>query len=170
MAKPINIKEHNNAFLKFAFFFIVTLGMGIGAIYYNFRIPQKELAILRVRAESYRLQQINQEKYKRSLSEIIDILDRSDSSFSKMMIEGDVKPKIEELRNVSVIEDSSATKQLHQTIIRMVNQFLRAKLSLYDLKDANKAIDDKQREINDLTRQLHTCSEQLKNQSAQYGN
>ena len=61
MLQPLNAREHNQAFLKFLFFLILTLIMVVSAVYINFEIPNKELSILRERSDNARNQAIAQE-------------------------------------------------------------------------------------------------------------
>ncbi len=161
MATPINSKEHNSAFVKFMLFFLVTLAMAAGALYYNFKIPNKELSILRVRSELLRNQQVSQEKYKRVLNDVIDMLDKTDSS-SKLMMESELSVKIDALRNVSGIEDSSAAKKLHTSILYLVNKYKEAKFRLFDLKNFEEEIRDKNGKIAKLREDVEYYKEKLR--------
>jgi hypothetical protein len=161
MSKPINNKEHNNAFIKFILFFLVTLAMAAGAIYYNFKIPNKELAILRVRSELLRNQQVSQEKYKRVLNDVIDMLEKTDSS-SKLMMESELSVKIDALRNVSGIEDSSAAKKLHQSVLYLVNKYKESKFRLFDLKNFEDEIREKNNKIAKLKEDMEYYKEKLR--------
>lgn len=149
MSKPVNSKEHNNAFTKFIIFFLVTLAMAVGAIYYNFKIHDKELSILRVRSELLRNQQISQEKYKRVLNEVVDLLDKTDSG-KALVIGSELTVKMDELKNIAAIEDSSASKKLHQSVLYLVQRYKDAKFRLSDLSGYEKELLNKDREITTL--------------------
>lgn len=162
MSKPINSKEHNAAFLKFVIFFLVTLAMAAGAIYYNFKLPNKELAILRVRSEMLRNQQVNQEKYKRALNEVIETLEKADSSGSKLMVDSELNLKIDALRNASGIEDSAASKKLHQSVLYLVNKYKEAKFRLFDLKGYEDEIREQKNKVTKLKEDLEYYKDKLR--------
>jgi vacuolar-type H+-ATPase subunit I/STV1 len=157
MAKPINIKEHNSAFTKFLLFFLVTLIMAVSAVYFNFKVPNKELAILRERSELLRNQQINQENYKRTLNEVIQVFNKLDSSTSKAMVESELSDKLNALRNAASIEDSTASQKLNQMVFGLVNEYRNAKFKLFDLKDFEQEIRKKNDKIQELSTDLDDC-------------
>jgi hypothetical protein len=157
MSKPVNIKEHNNAFIKFFLFFLVTLIMAVSAVYFNFKVPNKELSILRERSELLRNQQINQENYKRTLNEVMLVFNKLDSSSSKAMVESELTGKLEALRTAASIEDSSASQKLNQVVFGLVNEYRNAKFKLFDLKDFEQEIKKKNDKIQELGRDLDDC-------------
>jgi len=61
MPSVLNHKERNRAFLKFLFFFIISVWLIVGAIYFDMRIPYKENDVLREQVTRYRNQTIAQE-------------------------------------------------------------------------------------------------------------
>jgi Type VI secretion system, TssO len=161
MAKPINVQEHNNAFLKFLIFFLITLAMAVSAIYFNFKIPNKELSILRERSDVLRNQQISQEKYKRTLNEVIQVFNKLDSSSSKAMIESELTVKLDALRNAASIEDSTSAQKLNQMVFTLVNKYRDAKFSLYDLKGAEEEIAKRNNKIKELKTELEDCQNRV---------
>jgi Type VI secretion system, TssO len=168
MAKPINIKEHNSSFVKFLIFFLVTLIMAVSAVYFNFKVPNKELAILRERSELLRNQQINQEKYKRTLGEVMAVLSKLDSASSnKAMVVSELTPKIDALNAAASIDDSTASQKLNQMVFVLVKQCQNAKSDLYDLKDVDKAINDLKSENITLRTNLKDCQDNANFRRAQ---
>jgi Type VI secretion system, TssO len=168
MAKPINIKEHNSSFVKFLIFFLVTLIMAVSAVYFNFRVPNKELAILRERSELLRNQQINQEKYKRTLGEVMAVLSKLDSASSnKAMVVSELTPKIDALNAAASIDDSTSSQRLNKMIFVLVKEYQKAKSDLYDLNDVDKAINDLKSENNTLRTRLKDCQDDANFRRAQ---
>jgi hypothetical protein len=157
MSKPLNNRERNQAFIKFLIFFFVTLAMAVSAIYFNFQLPKKELAILRERSDLLRNQQINQENYKRALGDVMQVFNKLDSSSSKAMIESELRPKLDLLRNAVNIEDSTATQKLNMTIFSLVNKYSDAKFALFDLKDYEQEISKCKQKITELSSDLQDC-------------
>jgi predicted ATP-binding protein involved in virulence len=156
MQKPLNAKEHNQAFLTFLIFLIVTVAMVAGALFINFRVPAKELTILRERSDNFRNQSIGQESFKRSLNEFMAIMNRSDSS-SKAMIESEAKPKLDALRNATNIDDSASSVKLKMTVLTLANQYMNAKLKLADLNDYASEIARLKNKVSELSRDLDDC-------------
>jgi hypothetical protein len=158
MSKPLNSKEHNQAFVKFLIFFLITLVMAVSAVYFNFQVPKKELAILRERSDLFRNQQMNQENYKRTLSDVLQVFNKLDSSNSKAMVESELRPKLDVLRNAVNIEDSSNTaEKLNMTIFNLVNKYKDAKFTLFDLKDYEQEISKYKQKITELSGDLQDC-------------
>lgn len=157
MSKPLNIQEHNRAFTKFLIFFLVTLTLAVSAIYFNFQVPNKELAILRERSDVLRSQQINQENYKRTLNEVIQVFNKLDSTSSKAMIESELTVKLDALRTAASIEDSTASQKLNQMVFSLVNEYRKAKFSLFDLKGYEQEIKKKNDKIQELAKDLDDC-------------
>ncbi len=157
MAKPINIKEHNSAFTKFVVFLLVTLVMAVSAIYFNFQIPHKELAILRERSDVLRNQQINQEKYKRTLNDVMQVFNKLDSGNNKAMVESELTVKMDALRSAASIEDSTAVQKLNQMVFTLVNEYSKARFKLTDFKDYDAILKEKNDKINELRISVEDC-------------
>jgi Type VI secretion system, TssO len=150
MSKPLNLKEHNQAFTRFLVFFLVTLAIAAGALYFNFQTPQKELEILRERSDLLRNQNLAQENYKRTLNEVMQIMSKLDSVGGKsQMIDSELKPKIEALRNAN-IDDSSSAQRLNMTIFVLVNKYRDAKFDFMDSKSCVKDNEDLRKQIVNL--------------------
>lgn len=160
MQKPLNAKEHNQAFLTFLLFLIVTVAMVAGALFINFRVPVKELGILRERSDNFRNQTIAQENFKRSLNEFMAIMNSSDSS-SKAMIESEAKPKLDALRSATNIEDSTSSVKLKMSVLSMANQYMNAKLKLADLNDYAIEISRLKNKVSELSRDLDDCRNRI---------
>jgi hypothetical protein len=157
MQKPINLKEHNRAFVKFIIFFLATLAIAITAVYFNFQLPQKELSILRQRSHLLRTQQINQENYKRTLGEVMQVFNKLDSGTSKAMIESELTVKLDALRTSASIEDSTSSQKLNQMVFSLVNEYSKARFSLFNFKDAEAEINKLKADIKDKSDQLDDC-------------
>jgi uncharacterized protein YlxW (UPF0749 family) len=161
MAKPLNQKEHNQAFVKFFIFFLITLAMAVSALYFNFQVPKKELAILRERSDLLRNQQINQEKYKRQLSDVMKVFEKLDSSGSKAMIESELRPKLDLLNEAARIDDSTSVTKMNLVITTLVNKYKDAKFSLFDLKDFEQEIAKLKQKNNELDQDLRDCRDRV---------
>jgi hypothetical protein len=159
MLEPLNAKEHNQAFVKFLFFFVITLIMVVSAIFINFEIPSQELRILRERSDNYRNKLIAEENFKNILSEFMSIANRSDSS-SKAMIESEASPKLEALRGVEIDNGTTGIK-MNVAVYALANKYLAARSRLADLQDVDKEIARLKNKITELEGDLKACRDRV---------
>lgn len=159
MLQPLNAKEHNQSFLKFIFFFVVTVLMVVSAIFINFEIPGQELKILRERSDNYRNKLINEEKFKNTLSEFMAIANQSDSS-SKAMIESEASPKLEAMRGAE-IDNSTTSIKMNLAVYALANKYIAAKSRLADLRDVDEEIARLKKKIIELEADLKACRDRV---------
>lgn len=133
--------------------------MAVSAIYFNFQIPHKELTILRERSDVLRNQQINQEKYKRTLNDVMQVFNKLDSGSSKAMVESELTVKMDALRSAASIEDSTAVQKLNQMVFTLVSEYSKAKFKLFDFS----SYDEELRKRNETIQQLRATVEDYKN-------
>jgi hypothetical protein len=158
MAKPLNIKDHNASFIKFLIFFIITLAMAVWAIYFNFKLPGKELKMYKKDSDLLRIQRVNQEKYKNTLNEIMMTINSLDSNNnSKALVNSELNDKMDDLRRASNIDDSTASQRLNQVIFNMVNAYRNAKIKLDDCKNFDIELAKKEDKIEELRKDLADC-------------
>jgi len=156
MQKPLNAKEHNQAFAKFLFFLVLTLLMLSGALFINFEVPNRELKILRERSDNYRNHLLAQENLKKTVNDFVAVTNRSDSS-SKAMIESEARPKLDALRNALSLEDSASGTRTNLAILALANQYLNAKYKLADLRGFDDEIRRLKDKIAELQLDLENC-------------
>jgi hypothetical protein len=159
MLQPLNAREHNQAFVKFLFFFLVTVVMVVSAIFINFEIPAQELRILRERSDNYRNKQISEEKFKTTLSEFMAIANQSDSS-SKAMIESEAGPKLEAMRGAE-IDNSTTSIKMNMAVYALANKYIAAKSRLADLRDVDEEIARLKNKIIELEADLKACRDRV---------
>ena len=63
MEHVLNSKERNQAFVKFIFFFLVTTVLIVLAVYFDYKLPFKDNAVLREKLRTYEGQQYSQEQF-----------------------------------------------------------------------------------------------------------
>jgi hypothetical protein len=160
MAKPINLQEHNSAFFKFLVLFFVTVAMVSGAIYFDFQVPKKELSILRERSDLLRNQNLAQENFKRTLNDVVSVLNKLDSS-NKSMVESELRPKLDLLYNSAAIDDSTSSQKLNKVIFGLVNKFVESKFKISDMKNYETEMDRYKVRNAQLQQDLDNCRTQL---------
>lgn len=65
-----NAKERNYAFVIFLLSFIITVGIIIGAVYFNTLIPENENAILRKKIENFETQVYDQQQFIAAMEQV----------------------------------------------------------------------------------------------------
>jgi Type VI secretion system, TssO len=161
MAKPLNLKEHNRAFTQFLIFFLVTLAMAVSAIYFNFQMHKKELSILRDRSDLLHNQRMNQENYKKTLNDALQVIDRLDSGKNETMIRSELAPKLNILYNTVNIDDTTSAQRLNSIIYNLVNKYSDARFDLFELRDAAEELNRKEGKISELSKELQDCRERV---------
>lgn len=78
--EPINQKDINLTFLKFLAIFLVTVGLIMGAIYFDAFIPKKEMAKLKLVKNNYDTDKDYQKNFKVKLNEINQYFASMDSA------------------------------------------------------------------------------------------
>jgi hypothetical protein len=116
MQKPINTSERNSAFWKFFLFFVLTVAMVTTAVYFDFRLPHKENEILKAKAESMRLQNMEQEKITNSFIEAKKFIDSIDKPGVNIKYISDmVAQKLGDLNKLNV-GDSSIQGKMNRVV------------------------------------------------------
>lgn len=116
MQKPINTSERNSAFWKFFLFFVLTVAMVTTAVYFDFRLPHKENEILKGKAESMRLQNMEQEKITNSFIDTKKFIDSIDKPGVNIKYISDmVAQKLGDLNKLNV-GDSSIQGKMNRVV------------------------------------------------------
>jgi Type VI secretion system, TssO len=123
MQTPINTAERNSAFWKFLFFFVLTVAMIITAIFFNTKLPFAENKILQEKAESARNLALSQERFNKSIKEVLVLLDSMDKPQANLVIiKNEVESKLSKLNNI-YMGDMSAQAGLDKTIITLLGSY-----------------------------------------------
>mgnify|MGYP003672431991 FL=1 len=65
--KPKNTKDRRNSFLKFLLLFLLTTGTIITAIFFNFKVPAKENALLKEQSKMVKKEMDFQSKFSKEM-------------------------------------------------------------------------------------------------------
>ena len=139
--KPKNRKERTNSFLKFLAIFIVTVSMIVVAVYFNFKIPEKENKLLREQAKVIDKEMEYQSNFfaeMRILKEMIDSLDvpGQNMSYQNSLI----STQIVDLQKNIPPKGSSHVYDMHMAIIQLYVELQTATDKLHSLRDAEGTI------------------------------
>jgi Type VI secretion system, TssO len=123
MQKPINSSERSSAFWKFFVFFVMAVVMIIVAVYFNFRLPHKENEILKAKAESMRLQNMEQEKITNSFLDTKKFIDSIDKPGVNIKYISDmVAQKLGDLNKLQV-SDSSIQGKMNRVVTNVFFEY-----------------------------------------------
>ncbi|WP_346882947.1 type VI secretion system TssO [uncultured Algibacter sp.] len=139
--KPKNSKERRNSFLKFLLLFLVTVGIIITAVFFTYKVPNKENTLLKEQAKAIE-KEIEFQKgfYKETVSvkSMIDSLDvpGQNIDFQNSLI----SKKLAALQGKIPTKDSKINFDLYNNIINMYVELQVTKDKLRDLKGAESKI------------------------------
>lgn len=152
----LNKKERFSAFLLFMLMFIVTTGVLIFALFFDFKLPMKENEVLRSQNEAMIKQFNYQRKFSDEFKNIGKLLDSMQKTPERATyIEQTIGQKLGNLTNQ--IPDDTLSSKLYQRIILNVQDLVNSRKNLIQNADAKNTIDqliqenkDKQKRIDDL--------------------
>lgn len=161
MQQLLNAKERSKAFWKFLFFFLIAVLLIITALYFDFRVPEKENKILRRENTRYQTQIIAQERFVQSMDEakfILDSLEQPDANvaYLNQVLSG----KLRELTELQY-KDSSVYSRTNKTVLVVFLKLQDAQNKLVNLKDAPRQLADYKSRLDQTQRDLDQCRRDL---------
>ena len=161
MQKPINTSERNSAFWKFFLFFVLTVVMVTTAVYFDFRLPHKENEILKGKAESMRLQNMEQEKITNSFIEAKKLIDSIEKEGVNVKYISDmVAQKLGDLNKLN-IGDSSIQGKMNRVVTTVFFDYNALKGKTTNVVDAQNQVAELLSKNAALTRDLEQAKRDL---------
>lgn len=141
--KPKNSKERRISFLKFLASFIVTVFAILAAVYFNFKVPSDENALLRAEISLYEGEKEFQRSFFGEMKDLRGLIDSMDIegqniSFQKSLINN----KIVNLQKRIPPKDSTYLYDMHIDVTELYAELQLAKEKLFELRDAENMIDE----------------------------
>lgn len=155
--KPKNASERSKSFIKFLILYFATTATVVAAVYFNYRVPEKENQILREQTEiSIRDMDYQREFFEEmnSVIAMIDSLGPVNTSASGMQSQL-ISAKLGEMKTSLPVKDSTHLYEMHNSIIQILVKLQDSKKRLNDLSNADQR-------INTLTANLESCNDELK--------
>lgn len=150
MSQILNKDERQKAFLKFLLFFLVTIGLVAGAIYFDFRVPVEQNKMLLKANSAQNLADDSQHEFVARMETVARLLDTTN-------IEGLTSTQI----NEGINELRKREKNSNPLYERMNTVLIREFMAL----QAEKSITRKLSEENErLSKKLTDCKEDLENE------
>jgi hypothetical protein len=142
MSSVLNSKERNRAFLKFLFFFIISVWLIVGAVYFNMQVPYKENNVLREQVTRYRNQSIAQEKFVSSMDQAKVLIDSlKQPGVNSMYLNQQIAGKLRELTDLQY-KDSSMYSRMNKNVLDLYLRYQDATNKVVSMGDLPKQLDD----------------------------
>ncbi len=141
--KPKNSKERQIAFLKFLLLFLVTVLTIVFAIYFNYKVPNKENALLKDQVKSVEKEMEFQSNFSDEMTAIKSMIDSLDIpgqniSYQNSLIGG----KLAELQKKIPSKDSTYRYDMYTNIVNLYVELHETKGELLSLNDAKSTIEE----------------------------
>ena len=162
--KPKNSKERRNSFLKFLALFLVTVGMIMAAVFFTYRVPTKENALLREQSKVIDTAMEFQSGFFNEMEGVQKMIDSLDvpgqnTAFQKRLI----NDKLIELKNtIPTMDDDTHLYDMHMTIIDLYAELQMAKDKLHALRDAESMIEEYKDALETCRRDLKEAERELR--------
>ncbi len=152
----LNKKERYSAFMLFLGMFVLSAGILIFALFFNFKLPMKENEVLRNENEGMIKQFNYQQKFSDEFKNITKLLDSMQKTPERATyIEQSIGQKLGDLSKE--IPDDTLSSKLYERIIVNVQDLVNSKKNLIQYSDSKNTIEqltqenkDKQKRIDDL--------------------
>ncbi len=141
--KPKNTKERKSSFIKFLLLFILTTATIMAAVFFNFRVPQKENELLKERAKNVEREMRFQKGFANEVKVLQGMIDSLDLpgqnvSFLNELIGG----KLAEMQSSIPRKDSTYRYDMYTGIIETFSDLQETKKELKSLDNAKKRIEE----------------------------
>ncbi|MFD2726291.1 type VI secretion system TssO [Hyunsoonleella rubra] len=160
--KPKNSKERRASFLKFLLLFVVTVVAILFAVYFNFKVPVKENAVLKEQVRLAEKEMKFQNAFANDMKAIKNMIDSlSISGHDSPYHHRRIADKLAELTKTIPTSDSVYQHSMYTTIIDTYLGLQEAKKRLSNLKDAESKLEEYKEELEKSRRDLKETEDKL---------
>lgn len=157
----LNKQERTSAFLWFLLFFVVTVGLFVLAVFFNFQVPARENSELHRQLATFRREQAFQADFLQKLEKVKTNLDsinmpNQNASYMDQVIAQDLAA----MRS-SIPKDVVSHYSLYDNIIQQCLSLQQSKQQLRGLQNAQQNIAELKEKIAELNRQLDDTRREL---------
>lgn len=159
--RVLNKQERVSAFLWFLLFFIVTVGLFVLAIFFNFQVPSRENAELRKELSKFRQEVAFQGEFLQKLDRVRNNLDSINMpNQNANYIDQVIAQDLVNMRN-SIPKDVVTHYGLYANIIQNCLLLQQSKQQLRGLSNAQQSIAELKEKISDLNKELENARSEL---------
>ncbi len=155
--KPLNTEERKKSFTSFLLFFIITVLLIIGAVFFGMQVPFKQNERMKAQVARQQQEQAFAESFSQKMNVTAGLLDSLNKAGTQTtIIDGLISNNIKEM-NTSLLTDSGANTQLFQNMVQSLNQLQIAKKGLLASSGADQDAAKLQQELTQAKGELAQC-------------
>lgn len=141
--KPKNSKERRASFFKFLALFIVTITAILFAVFFNYKVPNKENSILKNQVKAIEKEMIFQDNFSNEMIAIRSMIDSLDAKGQNLSYQNSlISTKLVDLQKTIPTKDSTYKYDMYSNIVAVYADLQEAKDELSSLKDAKNTIEE----------------------------
>ena len=160
--KPKNSKERRSAFFKFLALFVITTLAILFAVYFNFKVPNKENALLKERVKSVEREMEFQNNFSEQMETIKGMIDSLDVPGLNIPYQNSqISAKLVDLQKTIPTKDSTYRYDMYSNIVAVYADLQQSEGELINLKDAENMIKEFKDAYEKCSRDLKTTEREL---------
>ncbi|WP_452226435.1 type VI secretion system transmembrane protein TssO [Lacinutrix cladophorae] len=160
--KPKNSKDRRASFFKFLALFAVTITAILFAVYFNFKVPNKENAILKNQVKSVEKEMVFQDGFSNEMKSIRNMIDSLGINGTNMAYQNNlISAKLVDLQKTIPTKDSTYRYDMYTNIITVYAELLEGKMQLHQLKDSKATIDEYKIALDKVKADFKQCERDL---------
>ncbi|WP_299888143.1 type VI secretion system transmembrane protein TssO [uncultured Lacinutrix sp.] len=141
--KPKNSKERRSAFFKFLALFVITMLAILFAVYFNFKVPNKENDLLKAQVKAVEKEMEFQKNFSEQMETIKGMIDSLDVPGQNLPHENSkISNKLVELQKSIPTKDSTFRYDMYTNIVNTFSNLQQSEIELIDLNDAKNTIEE----------------------------
>ncbi|MCW3463844.1 type VI secretion system transmembrane protein TssO [Chitinophaga nivalis] len=161
--QALNSRERTVAFLWFLVFFMMTTGLLLLAVFFNYQVPINENKLLRRNLFTHQQEKTFQEQFVQQLGKVKQLLDTLQLPGQQAVYADQVVARLlAEMRN-SIPKDKVAAYGLYDDIIQQCLSLLQCKQQLRELQQVQESMAALKEQITDLNTRLEARGRDLDN-------
>lgn len=151
--RVLNKQERTKAFLWFLLFFVITVGLFVVAVFFNFQVPSRENATLRKELSTFRQEQAFQGEFQDRLNKVLKNLDSVDvPGQNAEYIDRVVIDDLADIRK-RIPREAVTHYGLYDNFVQTCLSLQQTHQELRKLSNAQQTIAQQKERIQDLTRE-----------------
>ncbi len=156
----LNKQERTTAFLWFLLFFVVTVGLFVIAVFFNYQVPVRENTVLRKELNTFRQEQAFQADFSQNLDKVKANLDSINMpSQNAVYMDQQIGKTLSNMHD-AIPRDVVTHYGLYDNFVQMGLSLQQSKQQLRGLQDAQRTIAELKEKVQDLTSQLDRAESQ----------
>ena len=157
----LNKQERTTAFFWFLLFFMITVGLFVLAVFFNYQVPVRENAELRKDLNTFRKEQAFQADFMQNLDKVKANLDSINlPNQNAIYMDQEIAKNLSSMHN-AIPRDVVSHYGLYDNFVQMGLSLQQSKQQLRGLQDAQRTIAELQEKVRDLNTQLDRAESQL---------